>query len=248
MLIDNKFIFINLPRCASYAFHISCLRNNFDIEFYKSPILTDVDLKNLKEMDNDKLIINLPHHHERIVFLQEKFGKKYPTIAIKKNNYETFISLYKQFIRIFLLMDEPENAQQLQNYSVDDILFFNKEMVLASDNNREILINEFIEKLNINLKNKKNLNKPILKDFVRTLISPKSWFHNNDPNIIWFDIDKIYELENWVSKITNTEFKMEKINQSNHIDCNLILNDTFKKKYDSIYSEYNTFKKNKSII
>ena len=63
-----------------------------------------------------------------------------------------------------------------------------------------------------------------LKEFIRTLISPKSWFHNNDPNIIWFDIDKIYELENWVSNITNTEFKLEKINESNKIDCNLKLN------------------------
>ena len=246
MLIDNKFIFINLPRCASYAFHISCLRNNFDIEFYKSPKLSEVDLKILKEMDNDKLVIKLPHPHERIVFLQEKFGKDYPTIAIKRDNYETFISLYKQLIRMLTLNEEMDIAEKLQKYSVDDILFFNKEMTLGSDNNRENLINEFIEKLNINSKNQKT--QKFMKEFIRTLVSPKSWFHNNDPNIIWFDIDKIYELENWVSNITNTEFKLEKINESNKIYCNLILNDTFKKKYDSIYSEYNTFKKNKSII
>ena len=246
MLINNKFIFINLPRCASYAFHISCLRNNFDIEFYKSSKLSEVDLKILKEMDNDKLVINLPHHHERIVFLQEKFGKDYPTIAIKRDNYETFVSLYKQLIRMLSLNQEPDIAKKLQKYSVDDILFFNKEMTLGSDNSRENLVNEFIEKLNINSKNQKT--QKFMKEFIRTLISPKSWFHNNDPNIIWFDIDKIYELENWVSNITNTEFKLEKINESSKIDCNLVLNDTFKKKYDSIYSEYNTFKKNKSII
>jgi len=246
MLIDNKFIFINLPRCASYAFHISCLRNNFDIEFYKSSKLSEVDLKILKEMDNDKLVINLPHHHERIVFLQEKFGKDYPTIAIKRDNYETFVSLYKQLIRMLALNQEPDIAKKLQKYSVDDILFFNKKMTLGSDNSRENLVNEFIEKLNINSKNQKT--QKFMKEFIRTLISPKSWFHNNDPNIIWFDIDKIYELENWVSNITNTEFKLEKINESSKIDCNLVLNDTFKKKYDSIYSEYNTFKKNKSII
>ena len=246
MLINNKFIFINLPRCASYAFHISCLRNNFDIEFYKSSKLSEVDLKILKEMDNNKLVINLPHHHERIVFLQEKFGKDYPTIAIKRDNYETFVSLYKQLIRMLALNQEPDIAKKLQKYSVDDILFFNKEMTLGSDNSRENLVNEFIEKLNINSKNQKT--QKFMKEFIRTLISPKSWFHNNDPNIIWFDIDKIYELENWVSNITNTEFKLEKINESSKIDCNLVLNDTFKKKYDSIYSEYNTFKKNKSII
>jgi len=246
MLINNKFIFINLPRCASYAFHISCLRNNFDIEFYKSPKLSEVDLKILKEMDNDILVIKLPHPHERIVFLQEKFGKDYPTIAIKRDNYETFISLYKQLIRMLILNEEMDIVEKLQKYSVDDILFFNKEMTLASDNSRENLINEFIEKLNINSKNQKT--QKFIKEIIRTLVSPKSWFHNNDPDIIWFDIDKIYELENWVSNITNTKFKLEKINESNNIDCNLILNDTFKKKYDSIYSEYDTFKKNKSII
>lgn len=246
MLINNKFIFINLPRCASYAFHISCLRNNFDIQFFKSPILTDVDLKNLKEMDNDKLIINLPHYHERIVFLQEKFGKDYPTIAIKRDNYETFVSLYKQLIRMLVLNEEPDIAEKLQKYSVDDILFFNKEMTLGSDNSRENLVNEFIEKLNINSKNQKT--QKFMKEFIRTLVSPKSWFHNNDPNIIWFDIDKIYELENWVSNITNTEFKLEKINESSKIDCNLVLNEKFKEKYNSIFSEYDTFKKNKSII
>lgn len=246
MLINNKFIFINLPRCASYAFHISCLRNNFDIQFYNSPKLTNRDLESLKKMNNDELISTLPHPHERIVLLQEKFGKNYPTIAIKRDNYETFVSLYKQLIRMLALNQEPDIAKKLQKYSVDDILFFNKEMTLGSDNSREHLVNEFIEKLNINSKNQKT--QKFMKEFIRTLVSPKSWFHNNDPDIIWFDINKIYELENWVSNITNTEFKLEKINESNSIDCNLILNDTFKKKYDSIYSEYDTFKKNKSII
>ena len=55
-----------------------------------------------------------------------------------------------------------------------------------------------------------------LKEFIRTLISPKSWFHNNDPNIIWFDIDNLSELENWVSKKLNTVFKMEKINSPSY--------------------------------
>jgi hypothetical protein len=208
--------------------------------------LTDRDLETLKKMNNDELISILPHHHERIVFLQEKFGKDYPTIAIKRDNYETFVSLYKQLIRMLALNEEPDIAEKLQKYSVDDILFFNKEMTLGSDNSRENLVNEFIEKLNINSKNQKT--QKFMKEFIRTLVSPKSWFHNNDPNIIWFDIDKIYELENWVSNITNTEFKLEKINESSKIDCNLILNEKFKEKYDLIYSEHNNFKKNKSII
>jgi len=34
MLVENKFLFVNLPRCASTSFHISCLRSGFKIEHY----------------------------------------------------------------------------------------------------------------------------------------------------------------------------------------------------------------------
>lgn len=34
MLVENKFLFISLPRCASTSFYISCIKNELDIQHY----------------------------------------------------------------------------------------------------------------------------------------------------------------------------------------------------------------------
>lgn len=34
MLIENKLLFISLPRCASTSFYISCIKNELDIQHY----------------------------------------------------------------------------------------------------------------------------------------------------------------------------------------------------------------------
>ena len=36
MLVENKFLFISLPRCASTSFYISCLRSGFDIKHFEN--------------------------------------------------------------------------------------------------------------------------------------------------------------------------------------------------------------------
>ena len=57
-------------------------------------------------MNTDELISTLPHHHERIVLLQEKFGKNYPTIAIKRDNYEY---LYKDINDLPIKINNKNN-------------------------------------------------------------------------------------------------------------------------------------------
>ena len=41
MLVENKFLFVNLPRCASTSFHISCLRSGFKIEHYAQSVVDE---------------------------------------------------------------------------------------------------------------------------------------------------------------------------------------------------------------
>ena len=64
----------------------------------------------------------------------------------------------------------------------------------------------------------------IVKTIIYILITPISEYHNHDPNIIWFDFDKLYELEEWVSNKLGKSFKLEKSNSSNHFKCQLLLN------------------------
>ena len=85
-------------------------------------------------------------------------------------------------------------------------------------------------------------------NMIDILLTPISNWTNNDPNIIWFDFDKLYELEEWVSNKLGKGFKLEKLNSSNHIECNLKLTDNFIKKYNKIYNNYDFRKEKKTLI
>jgi hypothetical protein len=80
------------------------------------------------------------------------------------------------------------------------------------------------------------------------LFTPVVELTNNDPKIIWFDIDNLGELENWVSKELNVDFKMEKINSSKHFNSVIEINEDFKQRYDNLYSEFDQRKLNKTLI
>jgi hypothetical protein len=56
------------------------------------------------------------------------------------------------------------------------------------------------------------------------------------------------ELEEWVSKKLEFDFKLEKTNSSQHFECTIINDEYFRKKYDSIYKNYDSPKNIKSLI
>jgi hypothetical protein len=80
------------------------------------------------------------------------------------------------------------------------------------------------------------------------LITPYSYYHQHNTNIIWFDFNELHKLEDWVSNKLNIDFKLSKINSNKIYNSNLILNDEFKEKYDSIYSKYDEIKNVKTMI
>jgi len=55
-------------------------------------------------------------------------------------------------------------------------------------------------------------------------------------------------MEEWVSNILGIEFKIEKTNSSQHFECSIINDDYFRRKYDSIYKNYDEPKIEKTII
>ena len=79
MLVDDKFIFISLPRCASTSFHISCIRNNIDIKFAKS---SENDQHYDLSLSNGDLVNKMTHIHERTYELDLEFGKD-----VNENSY-----------------------------------------------------------------------------------------------------------------------------------------------------------------
>lgn len=119
--------------------------------------------------------------------------------------------------------------EQLKELTLNDILFFETTDIISNESIDRIC-NTFLKKhniVNMNNESKKSLN---------TVFKPDSFYHLYNENIIWFDFENLKEFADWVSNIINKPFELPKVNSSKHIQTKLILNDDFKKKWDSIYN------------
>jgi len=239
MLIENKFLFISLPRCASTSFYISCLRNELNIkhvdQYFVDRYSDRIDLN----LDNESLADRLVHLHENTINLKKHFGSNYEMIAIRRNKYDRFISVWKHLIDMIHMDYGKKYSDILKNLNATDILFY-KDIDIIDINNLYKIVDEFVKKIGISDR--------YIRNMFEITIRPISHWHNNDPNIKWFEFGKFDELEEWVSKKIGKPFKMEKSNGSQHFDCNLKLNDEFITLYNSIYDKYDIVKSDKTLI
>jgi hypothetical protein len=243
MLVDKKFIFISLPRCASTSFMITCLKNKIPLEHLNPN--HDNQLNNIidwEKMNNEELADSLVHAHEPLYKLQEKFGVNNQIISIRRNKYDRFLSLWKHIIDELHRVGKLDIADIFSKLTTNDIFDNITPNDIYNSENRYKVIDDFLTKLEI-LKEES-----YTKNMLDILFTPVVELTNNDPNIIWFDINNLGELENWVSKKLNREFKMEKINSSKHFNSVIEINDDFKEKYDNLYREFEERKTNKTII
>lgn len=229
MLVNNEFLFVSLPRCASTSFTHTCIKLGLTIKHFDSTF-------------DNVTISNLVHPHERLVNLQKKFGNHHPIIAIKRNRHERFLSFWKQIIKIM----EGRNtliSNHLKKLTVDDILFYNTSDI-GTENNKSNLIEKFL------LQNDLLKYNPIyLIELLSILYNPLSFWHDNNNGIIWFDINKTEELNEWVSIKIGKPFELNKINSSDKVESNLIYDEHFIKKYNNIYDYYDiNYKKNNTLI
>lgn len=243
MLVDNKFIFINLPRCGSTSFYVSCKLYNLEIE-HLYPIYENLNVTvEIKDVDENQIMDFITHGHDDLVSLRKKFGKNYPVIAVKRDRYETFYSLFKHIIWDLRRAFAIKPALFLKNCSLDELFFFKKED-LSSYENRLDVINEFLLKNNFIKKYSKPTafmqlhSDEYIVNVFNLLLTPSSYWHNHDKDIIWFDIDKLDLMENWVSNKIGKEFKLKHLNSTQNIECSIQLDQNFKDRYDTIYNHY----------
>jgi hypothetical protein len=244
MLVDNKFLFISLPRCASTSFFITCIRNNINTkhcgDYFDNYIKSNLDkFQSIKS--NDELADILGHPHESIKMLESKFGNGYDIISVKRNKYERFISLWKHAIDEMYRLGEIDVYKKFIELNIDDILFFSKNDV-ANKFDVNKLVKQFLKNNEIETTSKKILN------IISIVFTPYSEYHNNDSRIIWFDFNELYKLEEWVSNKLNRTFVLEKSNSSKLFDCNIELNEYFINKYDLIYGAYDNYKNTKTLL
>jgi len=245
MLVENKFLFISLPRCASTSFYISCLRSGFKIEHNDQSIVDSYPTPINLTLSNEELADNMVHLHERLDSLLSKFGNGYDIITIKRNRHERFVSLWKHIIDMVEMEQRKypiELANILKKLNVDDILFF-KDLDLISPSSQMSLIKEFTKRNGI----EKYID-DYMENMLLILFRPLSNWHNNNQKIKWFEFGNFTELEDWVSNKTGKPFKMGKSNGSQHFECELKLNNDFIERYNHIYDYYDIQKNNKTLI
>lgn len=247
MLVDNKFFYISLPRCGSTSFHYSCIMHGINVKSLNADsnfINSKVDFTNVETSD----IMNfIDHGHDPLIELQKKFGYTLPVIAVNRNKYERFYSLYKHLIFDLNRVGLTDLSYKFSNFTLDELFFFTKNDLISKD----VRVRKISKYLFDNQYKTNNL-KFELFDYVVNifdiLLTPISYWTNNDPNIIWFEIYELHKLNEWVTTIIGRPFKIESLNSSKHIKCNIEFNEDFIKKYDSIYDYYDIQKKDKTLI
>ncbi len=245
MLVENKFIYVSLPRCASTAFMASCVKQNLNIKHFNdrlninNQLISSTKYDNVKQIHFEDFDKDFAHNHESLIQLREKFGY-YDAISVRRNKYERFISLWKHIIKMFHRYYDLDVVNKLVNLGVNEVLSYKTNDLQSVESVIEF-VEIFIRKYKLDIDGN-GIN------MLRALITPCSTWHNHDPNIIWFDFNELYKLEEWVSKKLDIDFKLLNLNSSNHFDSKLELNDEFKEKYDSIYLPYDEVKLVKTLF
>ena len=245
MLVENKFIYVSLPRCASTAFMASCVKQNLNIKHFNdrlninNQLISSTKYDNVNQIHFEHFDKDFVHNHESLNQLREKFGY-YDAISVRRNKYERFISLWKHIIKMFHRYYDLDVVNKLLNLGVNEVLSYKTNDLQSIESITEF-VEIFIKKYKLNV-DENGIN------MLRTLIAPCSTWHNHDPNIIWFEFNELYKLEEWVSKKLDIDFKLMNLNSSQHFDSKLELNDEFKEKYDSIYLPYDEVKRAKTLF
>jgi hypothetical protein len=243
MLVDKKFIFLSLPRCASTSFMITCLKNDILIEHFDSNNDNQLyKIDNWQKMNNEELANALTHLHEPLNNLQSKFGNEYKVIAIRRNKYERFVSLWKHIIDELYRENKVEVANIFSKLTIDDIFGNITSNEISSKEYRYKTAEGFLDKFKI------SQDEWYIKNMIDILFTPIIELTNDNPDILWFDINHLDELENWASKKLGKQFKLQKINSSQHFECNIEINDEFKERYDNLFRVFDQRKLENTLI
>lgn len=258
MLVDNKFIYLSLPRCASTAFHYSCLMNNIEVKTTNNmweASNANIDYKSIEKVD---IMNHIFHGHEDINILQSKFGIDKPVIAVRRERCERFYSLYKHILSDFKRLGYLDFYDVFSKLTIDELFFFTK-YDLINKKTRWDAISDYLiylklikRRVDINLSSATKYEEQhknwYAVNIIDILLTPISFWTNHNPNIIWFDFYKLNELNNWVSNIIERPFEIQKVNSSKHIECDIVLDDVFIKKYNTIYDYYDLPKFKNTLI
>jgi hypothetical protein len=119
MLIDNKFLYVALPRCGSTSFHYSCIVNGLDVKNLNGRTDFDNSKIDFNSIDESNIMNFIEHGHIPLIELQKKFGYNLPIIAVARNKYQRFYSLYKHIIFEMDRIGLTDLSYKFSNFNLD---------------------------------------------------------------------------------------------------------------------------------
>lgn len=257
MLIDNKFIYLSMPRRGSTSFHYSCILHGLEVKTLNNWNYSNSNV-DFTTIDENIIMDYIFHGHDPLIKLGEEFGFDYPIIAVKRDRHETFYSLYKHLLFEFQRIGANELYEYFKNITLDDLFFYKTEQLITKQSRWDIICEYLIDKnlLSKYIKLPSGIKGQIIDlnleeyaiNVIDLLITPSSYWHNNDPSVIWFDMKNLKVMEEWVSDITKKPFVLKNVNSSKHMESKLELNSDFIEKYNNIYDFYDLPKSNKTLI
>jgi hypothetical protein len=230
MLVEESFIFLAIPRCASVSVETSFIQQGFKLKYHPNI---------LSERRSDLGLVPVYHGHQSISYLKKNIAlptnfndpsKITETVSIYREPVERFLSAWKYVLQSIKMVDDSSygilknmgNEEFVQRFS--PIITSPFDLVKSSTFDKllgPILGYEPITNSKFN--NSRQV-------FSSVLTSPARW-HENDVTIRFFHINNLVEFENYVQQKTGKEFKILKINDTADIETNMVVDDILKEFY-----------------
>lgn len=219
MLVDNKFLFLKIPRTATVAFERSCFLAGLSISYPSDDVLA--------QRQANKGLEPRRHSHERISKLREHFGNNYPVIAIDRDPLDRFLSAWKYVIK-YTSEYNPSASNLLAQVDTTSFIDTWQSEIGYSSNLQDIdkCSNFFSKLVEGGLPYAKNT----YMIFTSVMAGPSRW-HENDPGITYFKMKDIPTLEQYVRDVTGKSFEFITTNHTKTTKTNLIVDDKLKEFY-----------------
>ena len=211
MLVDNKFLFLKIPRTATVAFERSCFLAGLSIKYPSDNILA--------QRQADLGLEPRRHAHERISKLREYFGYDYPVIAIERDPLERFLSAWKYVIK-YISEYSPNTSEALAKIDSNTFIDAWQSEIGFSSNLQDINnCANFFKKL---IPGGVPYNKNTYMIFTSVMTGPSRW-HENDKSIVYFSIKDTSSLEQYVRDTTGKPFEFIVTNHTKTINTALVI-------------------------
>lgn len=204
MLIDNKFVFVKIPKNASTSVQNSLFFNDIKVE-QKDDEIDAINISNREKIRSGQFY-DVSNYHQHISVLYGLFPKeKYPYIGIKRDSTERFISAFKH---VLLKAERGTHHPKVDfsKFEENDIIEYFKPVMQKisttigiNDNHFEIVKEYFCDDEN-------EIENSSWMMLVKNFQSQYFWGINECDFI--FDFNNLGEFENFLSVNLKKNFKL----------------------------------------